>query len=77
METLEEIRVELFNSNRHIAFSDVNQLYLKTVDELIKTSNFKDTVEKTVYHSQVAGITTFFKRLCEKLDEYKENEING
>lgn len=67
----------LFNSHRQIAFSDVEEIYLKTITELASTSNFKDVGERAVFHSEMAGASLLYKRLYDQLSSYKENEING
>jgi hypothetical protein len=67
----------LFNSHRQIAFSDVEEIYLETIQELTKISNFKDTHERAVLHSEIAGVCLLYKKLHDKLSSYKENEING
>lgn len=67
----------LFNSHRHIAFSDVEEIYLKTITELTTISNFKDTAERAVFHSEMAGASLLYKKLHDQLSSYKENEING
>ena len=77
MAIVEETKVELFSSNRHIAVSDMNRIYLKMVDDLIRLSNNTDCSERAVYHSELAGVSLFYKKLCDELDKYKENEANG